>query len=79
MMEFMNATRTTRRPVGPQERVQPIEDDAGLDGDRRTRRIEFDHLVQVLRVIDNERRADRLAALISEVVAESPRLLRTPS
>jgi hypothetical protein len=49
--------------VRPQRRVELVEDDAGLDGCRHRVAIEIDQSSQVLAVVDDERRADRLAAL----------------
>jgi hypothetical protein len=63
-------------PVRAQERIQPVEHDAGLHRDRRARRIELDHLVQVLRMIDDQRRADRLTALRGAGAARQDRHAR---
>ncbi len=47
----------------PQQAVQPVEHEAGLDPDRALLRVQIEHAVQVLGEIDHQPGADRLAGL----------------
>ena len=51
------------QPVGPQVSVQLIEHQARLNDYRTRFLVELDHLVQVLRIVDDQGRAHGLAAL----------------
>jgi hypothetical protein len=46
-----------------QQRVEPVEDNAGLHDDFACLRVELDDVVEVLRVVDDQCRADGLPAL----------------
>ena len=49
--------------MGLQEGVQPVQHQAGLDGDAPRLGIEVEHLVQMLADVDHDGLTDRLAAL----------------
>ena len=52
-----------QRPSGFKRRVQLVEHDAGLDPGGAALGVDLEHAVQVLAGVDDERGADRLAAL----------------
>ncbi len=60
----------------PQPGVERIQHDAGLDGDRHRPRVEVEHAVEVLAVIDHQRRADGLPALRAARAARQHRHLQ---